>query len=71
MKTKTKTTLLHMLQEMETWVRSTPEELAKAKTCGIHTGNSKELRDIIKDWTGGAYDEDPETVKFLLMQLIN
>jgi len=57
-----KTTLSDMFAEMSTWIKFTDEEKKKADESGIDTQNNKGFAKLVKDWSYGKYDEDPEFV---------
>lgn len=68
---KFKMTILDMVQELQSFLKIPEDTLAKAKASGVSTDNSKPLRDLVRAWCAGDYDEDPETLLFELTNLLN
>ena len=62
--------LYDMLQEMQTWISISPEDLNKARSSDINTTNSPQLKRLVRGWVNGIYDEDPEVLVQELQNLI-
>lgn len=54
-----RTTILSLLEEMQSFVSVSPETIAKAKASKIHFHNNESFRDLTRAWVNGDYDEDP------------
>lgn len=63
-----KTTLSDMMAELSTWIEFTDEEKKAAGESGIDTVSNKGFAKLVKDWTHGKFDEDPEFVANELRQ---
>lgn len=63
-------TPLDLLTEMQSFITVEPKLLAKAQSSEITDNNNSTFRTLVKDWTNGLYDEDPEMVVQAIRQLI-
>jgi hypothetical protein len=66
------TTILSLLEEMQTWLNFSQKVQAQASASHINTKNNKEFAKLVKEWGNGYYDEDPQYVgdkiEFLLFK---
>jgi len=67
---KTIITLECMLLEMGTWISTSADQLARARTSGVTNKNNKNLKSLVTAWEDGRYDEDPEILHQELLHLI-
>lgn len=65
-----KTTLYDLLQELQTWIPTSPPKLTEAELSKIDEGNNKEFKALLKGWVSGYYDESPEQLHSSLMNLV-
>jgi hypothetical protein len=63
-------TLHGMLLEMMTWFNVEKDVLDRAEKSGINNKNNKALGILIRDWSTGQYDEEPEIVLSELLELV-
>jgi hypothetical protein len=54
------TTLASMFAELGTWISFTDAEKAAAGKSKVTDSNNKRFKDLVKDWSKGMYDEDPQ-----------
>jgi hypothetical protein len=57
--------------EMQSFLKVSPDTLAKAKASKLTASNCPALRGLINDWSNGVYDEDPEYVISELETILN
>lgn len=62
------TSLSDMFSELSTWIEFTDEEKEEANKSGIDTSNNSGFARLVKDWSFGKYDEEPEFVANELRQ---
>ncbi len=59
----TNTTSIHSLaSEMQSFVKVDPTILAAAKASNITDANNTGMKKLVKAWSEGKYDEDPDYV---------
>jgi len=63
--------LYDMLQEMQTWSKTSQDILKKAKASKITNANSVEFQELVLDWSQGYYDEDPHVLVEELISLLH
>ena len=54
------TTLASMFAELGTWITFSPDEKEAAEKSKVTDRNNKRFKDLVKDWSKGMYDEDPQ-----------
>ena len=65
-------TLKNMLMEMQTWSSDiTESDLTRAEKSGITTDNNEDLEYYVNGWKDGMYDDDPHTLVFDLLNLLD
>ena len=64
-----KVTLLDMFNELSSFI-SCMDYFDKASHSGITTTNNKEFKVLVKDWSQGTYDEDPDVLLRELVTLL-
>lgn len=64
-------TIFGFLGEIKTYTEIDNSEMAKAKLSKINTSNNDEFKDLVMSWCDGAYDEDPESLAWELINLLN
>ena len=55
-------TILSLLEEMQTWLNFSQKVQAQASASKINTKTNKEFAQLVKDWSSGRCDEDPQYV---------
>ena len=65
-----KTTINDLLQEMETWCTFSPKMKEKAEASDIDNFNNKKFMKLVRDWSNGVYDEDPQYVAYYIESLL-
>jgi len=63
-------TLLDFFEEMQSFVNISEETLQAAKKSKINEKNSPKLKQLVKNWVNGLYDEDPELLVQELERLL-
>lgn len=63
-------TILSMLEEMNSYV-SCAEYFKSASNVKMTVDKTKRLKKLVKEWTDGRYDEDPEILVQELVHLID
>ena len=63
-------TLHDILQELQTWVHTTDEQMMLALKSGIDNSNNTEFKDCLFEYQIGNYDEDIELLQVRLLNLI-
>lgn len=56
------TTILSLLQEMQTWCSFDADTIEKAENSNINTDTDSAFANLVEDWASGMYDEDPYAV---------
>jgi hypothetical protein len=56
------TTILSLLEEMQTWLNFSQKIQAQASASHINTKTNKEFDQLVKDWGNGLCDNDPQYV---------
>ena len=63
-------TLLDFFEEMQSFVNVSEETLQAAEKSKVDEGNSPKLKQLVKSWVNGLYDEDPELLVQELERLL-
>ena len=65
------TTLASMFAELGTWITFTDKEKEEAKKSRVTDRTNPSFEKLVKDWSNGMYDEDPELVAQQLRQYLD
>ena len=64
-------TILSLLEEMQTWLEFSQEVQKQAAASKINTKTNKEFSQLVKDWSNGLCDEDPQYVGDKIKSLLH
>jgi hypothetical protein len=60
-----------IMGELQTWLTFNPKDKELISKSNINTRNNKDFKKLVKDWSNGVYDEDPEYAKQELMYIVS